>query len=216
MTQAAHRLSRGLLALAAVLLVAASLLVASPALAHDRLISSDPAADSTVTGPLDQITLSFSAVIGAEEGASEVQVTDASGTVMSDAPYAEREKLIIPIVEQGSGEVTVLWKVVSSDGHPISGEFMFTLEPGEAAPEPTETSAEPSPSASESETATPSETPVPEQTATPEPEQSDSASSALPWVIVGVVVVVAVIIAVLYLVVSRKRREAGSDASSRR
>ena len=177
---------------------------ASPAHAHDELLGSDPAANATIDALPGQLTLTFSAEIADDEGASVVQVTDAAGTALADGTPTVRDNLVTQALSgEASGAVTVLWKVVSSDGHPISGEFSFTVA-GAPAPTPTavptETSA-PSPSP----TAAPSDTATPTPTVTSEPAASDG-SSALPWVIAGVLAL-ALIAAVVYLLVSRSRRE---------
>ena len=134
-------------ALAATLLVAFGLAFASasPAQAHDELIGTDPAKDATVDALPAELTLTFSAAISGEDGASIVEVTDAAGTALTDgAPSVPDNVLTQPLAGEASGAVTVLWKVVSSDGHPISGEFTFTVAGGSApaettTPQPTET-----------------------------------------------------------------------------
>ena len=129
---------------AALAVAAASvLLVASPAVAHDDLAATDPVAGATLDALPGQLTLTFTADIAPDAGASEVQVTDASGATLTDgAPVAEGAVLTQPLAGKASGAVTVLWKVVSSDGHPISGELSFTVTPAatsEPSTEPTAT-----------------------------------------------------------------------------
>ncbi|KJL42520.1 MULTISPECIES: copper resistance protein CopC [Microbacterium] len=174
------------------------LATASPALAHDELLGSDPAADSTLDALPAQLTLTFSAEIADDDGASVVEVTDSSGSSLVDgAPTVQDNVLTQPLAGEASGAVRVLWKVVSSDGHPISGEFSFTVT---GAPTPTET-ASPTPTA----TTAPTESAEPTPTVTSEPV-ADEGSSALPWIIAGVLAL-ALIAAVVYLLVSRSRRE---------
>lgn len=195
----------GLVATAA--LAAASLFFTPlAASAHDELIGSDPASGATVEGLPAQLTLSYSAVISAEPGASEVSVTDAAGTELSGEPVAQETNLVVPLEGEAEGAVRVLWKVVSSDGHPISGEFSFTVTP---PPAPVET-ATPTPTPSETESA-PVETP----SASPEPVAPEPASADVtPWIVVGVLVLLAAL-ATVYLVVSRARRKAsGSDSAT--
>jgi methionine-rich copper-binding protein CopC len=207
----AARLSRLTAIVAALLLAAAAVLAgAAPAQAHDELLGSDPAAGSTVEGLPDALTLTFSGAIAPDAGASEVQVTDAAGTTLTDgAPTAQDNVLTQPLAAEGlggeaSGAITVLWKVVSSDGHPISGEFSFAVTEA-AAPTPAPTaSAEPT------ETAVPTETaePAPIETAPPaEPAGEDSTlAEAWPWLLFGLIAA-AVGGAVVYLLLSRARRE---------
>lgn len=196
------RLSRPVALVTALLLAAlAALATASPARAHDELLGSDPAAKSTVDALPAQLRLTFSGVIASEDGASEVQVTDASGATLTDgAPTAQDNVLTQPLAGEASGTVTVLWKVVSSDGHPISGEFSFTVEDA-PAPTPTET-ASPTPDDSPAPTAV-----APVATATPPADATPAdGSSVLPWLIAGVLAL-ALAGAVVYLLASRARRE---------
>lgn len=182
---------------------------ASPAHAHDALIGTDPAADSTVEALPAQLTLTFSAAIAGDAGASVVEVTDAAGTSLVDgAPSAVDNVLTQPLTGDASGLVTVLWKVVSSDGHPTSGEFSFTVAGAPApTPTPTRTTApDPTGTAEPEPTATSDETPT--ETATPAPaEPADSTfADVWPWAIGGLLLAGAAG-AVLYLAVSRTRRE---------
>ena len=195
-----------LLALAAAFLAALALLLApaSAAHAHDELIGSNPSAKSTVESLPAQLTLTFSGAIATDAGASEVAVTDAAGTSLVDgAPTAQDNVLTQPLTGEASGEITVLWKVVSSDGHPISGQFAFTVTP---APTPTET-ASPTPTPTETADPTPTATaPVQTTTATPAPAPDEPGSLTWLWVVLGLVAA-AVLAAVVYLVASRARRE---------
>lgn len=173
----------------------------SPAHAHDELLGSSPAADATVDGLPAELTLTFSGAIATDAGASEVAVTDAAGTSLVDgAPSAQDNVLTQPLAGEASGEITVLWKVVSSDGHPISGELSFTVT-GAPTPSPTETST-PTPVPTETSTPEPTETASPAPTAAP----ADGGSSAVPWILFAIVAVAAAG-GVVYLLVSRARRE---------
>jgi copper resistance protein C len=101
---------------------------------------------------------------------------------------------------EATGAIGVVWRVVSSDGHPVSGEYSFTV----TAPVPENTpSAEPTPA----ESTTTSESPAPsaEPSSTPAAQQQDEAGSVVPWVVLGVAVLVAAAL-VAYLVISRARR----------
>lgn len=186
-------------AAAALVLTAGGLLVASPASAHDELLGSDPAADATTDVLPAQITLTFSGDISTEQGANEIQVTDAGGTELAVGDVTVQDNVLTqPVAGTASGVVTVLWKVVSSDGHPIAGDFTFTVTPATTpTPTPTET-ATPTP--------TPSDTATPSPTATTAPDDGGDAGGSLPWIIGGLILV-AVLGAVTYLLVSRARRE---------
>lgn len=190
---------RPLALVAAFLLASAALLVAGPsAQAHDELLGTDPAADSTVEALPAAISLTFSGIIAPDEGASEVSVTDAAGTELADgAPTTQDNVLTQPLAGEASGALTVLWKVVSSDGHPISGEYQFTVS-GAPTPTPTPTT-----------TPEPTQTSQPTQTPEPSPTTVDpveAGSTSWPWIVLGVVLL-AVAGGVAYLLASRARRE---------
>jgi copper resistance protein C len=102
------------------------LLVAGPAAAHDRLESTDPAADSTVATAPEQIVLTMSSsplALG-----TQIQVTSADGTVVSTGDPAIVDTTITQALtaDRPAGAYEVQWRVTSSDGHPISGTFAFT------------------------------------------------------------------------------------------
>jgi methionine-rich copper-binding protein CopC len=204
------RSSRGVRFAVAALAALALLLPAVPASAHDQLVSTDPAADAVLDALPAEITLTFSAELLADGGGNVVEVTDAAGTALADGPaVVDGTTVTQAITGEASGPVTVLWRVVSSDGHPISGEFAFTVE-GAPTPsaEPTEPSATPEPMMTTM--TTPAETPEPSPS--PAPADEASASNPLPWII-GVVILLAVVGLVLYLLVIRPRSR-GDDGST--
>jgi len=191
-------------ALIALLLGAALAMIGAPAYAHDELIGSSPAAGSEVAQLPDEITLTFSGVLLDEAGTTQVVVTDASGTDLTDGdPTLDGTKLTQPLAAgtAASGIVTVTWRVVSSDGHPVSDQFTFTVAGG-ADTTPTESSpAEASPAA----TATPAPTgtaPAPTGTA---PPADDEGGSPAVWIGAGVAILAA-LVAVFAATAAAKRR----------
>lgn len=189
------------IALAATLLVALFLLFAwpQPAAAHDSLVDSDPAADSTVETLPSELTLTFTAALIDGEGSTEVVVLDADGNnVAEGAPELDGAMVVQPLAsEAAAGQYQAIWKVVSSDGHPTSGEFGFIVSAGTAVETPA--SAEP--------TTTPGETTAPESAAPPVAEDSGMSSGfsiSAPWLIGGAVVLL--IAAFVVFMVMRSRR----------
>ncbi|MDQ0145956.1 copper resistance CopC family protein [Pseudarthrobacter niigatensis] len=130
------------LATAAILLV-----FSAPAQAHDALESSNPANGSTVSAMPAKIELTFDHTPIAIN--SIVRVEDASGTDQADGPVEIVDNQVSQPVKPGApqGKYKVVWRVVSSDGHPIEGTFTFTAGgPNSAAPPtpaPSPTSANP-------------------------------------------------------------------------
>lgn len=204
------------MALAASLLTALLIFAVAPsASAHDALVSSDPAADSTAETLPEELTLTFSAALIDGEGATAIEVTDAAGSSVTDgAPELDGALVTQPLTTGSAGEYHVIWRVVSSDGHPISGEYSFSVTTG-SAPEttpPAEETAAPTPT--ESSTAAPV---TPTANETDAPASSESDGSAWIWIvsILGILVVVGII---TWLAIRGRRNpdQAGSDTPAER
>ncbi|MEV7009178.1 copper resistance protein CopC [Streptosporangium sp. NPDC051022] len=151
---------------------------ASPALAHDRLESSSPAADAKVTD-LQAITLEFTSrmrfakVVLTGPGDKPVKLgTPSEGrTVRAEVPA--------PLAP---GRYRIAWRVLSSDGHPITGQIPFTVTAADTAgPDSTDPSpapASPSPSPSSSSSSSSDAQPVPTETTSSAPAVPAAAPSA--------------------------------------
>jgi methionine-rich copper-binding protein CopC len=176
------------------------------------MLASSPEADSTVDTLPAELTLTFSAKLIDETGATEVVVTDPSGDSVAEGAATVEGAIVTQQLstEAPAGAYHVIWKVVSSDGHPTSGEFDFTVANStEAAP-----TAEPSAEPTDTATAAPAPTTTagPDTDATPAPESDDSsASTTLIWVlaIAGVLVITGIVI---WLVVRGRRDPASTDS----
>jgi copper resistance protein C len=137
---------------AAVVLLMALLgwLAAVPtASAHERLEASEPPADAVLTEVPARIQLTFSGAVGSPT----LILRNGSGDEVSEGePLLDGALVTLPIQpDLPNGAYTVEWRVVSSDGDPVSGSYAFTVEaPVTAAPAPSTatgaTSASPSPS----------------------------------------------------------------------
>jgi len=105
------------------------LLVPAPAAsAHDELLSSDPAPDEIAGTTPDAITLTLSDAPSTEPGAAQFAVYDeACANVADGEPVVEGNTVSQAISGPVAGAVLVQWRVVSSDGHPISDEFTFSV-----------------------------------------------------------------------------------------
>jgi len=177
--------------------VVAVLAVAAPASAHDELVSSSPAFDEQLTTAPEQVVLTFSNNLLELEGNSGTAMTvvDDSGTdwVAGD-PVISADTVTVPLKSgMPNGGFTVTWQVVSSDGHPTSGEYAFSLAAAEVAPSPSATT-----------TAAPSETAQP---STPAAAQDPADTEAAPWpLLIGLGVVLLVAIVIVIVIAARKRR----------
>jgi copper resistance protein C len=174
-------------------------LAAAPASAHDELISTDPAAGSTVATVPSVVVLTFAEpplTLGLG-----VDVTGPGGTVSSGAPTLSGSVIRQAIRPGGpAGFYTVRWRVTADDGHPVSGSFTFAASaPGAAAPSG-------SPVAATTATAV----------ANPASSNADDRNMPSPllwWGIVGAAVVL--VVAAATVAVTRRRRGAGADEPDR-
>jgi len=208
---------------AAVVAVTAGLglLGALPASAHDELVSTDPADGATVATAPDQVTLTFTdkaIALG-----TEVKVTAPDGSVVSTGdPQLGPTTVAQPLAPaRPAGTYTVVWRVTSADGHPVSGTFHFaaTSAVGVAAPTasavPSQApSATPGASVASPTAASPSAAgPSPTPTASADPVPSASTGRPSYWLVVGAVLVLAAAAAAL----GRRRRQAlgaGTEAGA--
>lgn len=181
--------------LAVVLLGAAMLAPAAAAQAHDSLESTNPANGATLEAVPASVVLTFDHTpIGV---GTEIQVKDATGTNQSDGPANIVDNNVTQPIKPGApaGAYTVVWRVVSSDSHPIEGTFTFTARAaggGSAA----------------ATTQQPGATATAPATATAAP--SSASSPAVPlWIAIGAGAVV--LIAALAFFVRRSIRRAAED-----
>lgn len=110
--------------------VVALLATAAPASAHDQLISSDPASDQELAEAPTTVSLTFSADV-LDMGAAVV-VSDAGGTDWVSAAPTIDGPTVTAALEPGMPDAgyEIRWRVVSSDGHPITGVVPFTVGDG--------------------------------------------------------------------------------------
>lgn len=168
----------GLFATGVVTLTAAAVLLsATPALAHDDVIDTTPAAGETLT----ELPAAFSVTTNetlldlqsdgtGTQGAFGLQIRDADGGYYGDGCVSVVDATMSADAVIGdSGEYTMLWQVVSADGHPVSGEIPFTWD----APDGFE------PASAHGAAPVCGEDPVASPTSAP----ADSGNATSPWVI---------------------------------
>lgn len=123
----------------ALVLAVLALAGASPAGAHASLISSDPAADTTLAEAPTKVSATFNEDLQTAFAAMTVVGPDgnlwSTGEVRVDGPTAEVD--LRPLGPAGT--YTANYRVTSADGHVITGSWAFELtvatvaEPGPAA-----------------------------------------------------------------------------------
>lgn len=109
---------------------AAMLGMAAPAAAHNVLVSSDPKDKSSLDAGPTTVTLTFDQPVQGGEGINTVSVTDGSGGhyEVAGAPTVSSNVVTAQVNALGAtGDYTVGYRILSADGHPVSGSLTFTL-----------------------------------------------------------------------------------------
>ena len=121
----------------AVLLTAAGIAVAAPALAHPKLVNADPAQSATVA-KVTQITLSFSEPLLAQISGVEVLMVGMHG--MTHAAPMKMTGVRVSVGPDGKSLVATLarplpagsyeadWHAVSTDTHRVAGKLTFEVK----------------------------------------------------------------------------------------
>ncbi|SDP77295.1 copper resistance CopC family protein [Lentzea jiangxiensis] len=109
---------------------AAVLGTAAPAAAHNALISSDPKDKTSLEVGPSSVTLTFDQDVQGGAGVNTITVVDANGghyeapgdpTIKDTAVSAKVNAL------GKAGQYKIGYRILSADGHPVSGELTFTL-----------------------------------------------------------------------------------------
>lgn len=208
---ARRRASRTLLVLL-VALLGAVVLPASPASAHAELLRSTPEDGATLKAAPASVTLIFGEEILADGLGMVATAADGSKVALGKPAVSGTKVVAAWPPDAPGGSYKVAWRVVSADGHPISGVLSFSYA-GAASPSasPTPTSSPTSPSASASSpAATASPTDVVSPAASPASSSGSSGSTSWP-LIIGVAALLAAVIALVVVVARRRSDAAGGD-----
>lgn len=169
----------------------ATVMFAFPAKGHDSLIDIQPAAATVVTEGSFEATLTFNDPLLVVAGETNAEL--ATKLVGSDE-WVEHEVEVLDqvltaqVILNEPGEYDLRWKVVSSDGHPISGESTFLLE---------------------LEGASESEEPIAPVLISPTPVEADG-GSMVGFYIGLAMVILGVIFAPIGLMIRRRARRSGA------
>ncbi|MFC4006778.1 copper resistance protein CopC [Nonomuraea purpurea] len=106
---------------------AAAGIAPAPAQAHNVLVDSDPKDGATLGASPERVMLVFDQAV--RQGYAQVGVTGADGSSWADGSAvvaAERVSVKVKPL-RGGGTYTVGYRILSADGHPITGKITFTL-----------------------------------------------------------------------------------------
>jgi methionine-rich copper-binding protein CopC len=151
---------------------------ALPAAAHNVLTGSDPTDGATLKSAPTSVTLTFDQTVQNFEPV--LTVTGPNGNQFQTGAPEVKDNTIATAV-QGAGPAglyTIAYRIVSADGHPVTGSVSYTLDPAAAG--------------------TATGTPAPAGTAT-----VDSGSGLSWWLWVGIGLAALIVIAALLIILRR-------------
>jgi len=130
---------RGQLAAAFLLVLLASSIQSPIAQAHTKLVSGSPAAGVVVDLWPTKVVLEFDEQLQniGDEKANFVVINNAVGDQVSETDEVIEGNTISVTLSPNEikGPVLVFYHVVSTDGHPVEGEYKFTFGEGEVTAE---------------------------------------------------------------------------------
>jgi methionine-rich copper-binding protein CopC len=130
---------RGHLAAAVLLVLLASSIQSPSAQAHTKLVSGSPAAGVVVDLWPTKVVLEFDEQLQniGDEKANFVVINNAVGDQVSETDEVIEGNTISVTLSPNEikGPVLVFYHVVSTDGHPVEGEYKFTFGEGEVTAE---------------------------------------------------------------------------------
>jgi methionine-rich copper-binding protein CopC len=114
-----------------------SFLSISPVLAHTDLVSVEPATDQVMLTLPSEVKLTFGEAVLAE--GTFASITTAAGSVETTVRVEAANVYVAIPADLVGPDVTISWKTVAADGHPLDGETVYKLAEnrGEATPEVT-------------------------------------------------------------------------------
>jgi methionine-rich copper-binding protein CopC len=186
------------------LLVAAAVLgLAGPAAAHNQVVSTTPAANATLTSLPSRFTITTNEPLLDVSGHGvgfAFEVRGSAGKYYGDGCITIQDDAmsIAPAIGP-AGDYTVIYQLVSQDGHTVSGSYPFHWKPSGAF----------TPASAHSRPQNCGRAPLPASTAAPgnpDAERSQTAPVADVLWIGGALVAVAIAVVVAIILLSRRRR----------
>ena len=215
----------GIAAVAALVLAPASI-----ASAHDYVVGSDPAADSTVTTPPESVTVTFhDRVLDLSgDGSTNLLTVTGPGTAArhfeTGCATVADTKVSAPVALGPAGAYTVTYQVVSADGHTVSSSYAFTYQPPagtQAAPgadaSPCGASSAPTASATADAGASAGGSTAPATATASTPQPTAASNGTDLGLVIGIaigIVVLAIAGVVIVLLTARRKPPAGPGGAS--
>ncbi|MEI5583840.1 MULTISPECIES: copper resistance CopC family protein [unclassified Agromyces] len=119
-------------AASALALAWAALAAPVPAFAHNSVIDEGPEADSRISAQPGEVWIETNDALLDLDGATALDVIGPDGRhYATGCPTVDGAIASAPADLGPAGEYTVAWRVVSADGHPITGDFAFDWAPAD-------------------------------------------------------------------------------------
>ncbi|MBU3716577.1 MAG: copper resistance protein CopC [Candidatus Nanopelagicaceae bacterium] len=119
-----------------------SLFIVAPASAHTSLVSSLPDSGAVLNEVPAEVRLKFneSLLLVDDKNPNRIEVVNGVGQVISGMTVVEGPEIYtaLDLSFEPSGEYLVKYRVVSADGHPVEGEYQFTVASPEVISAPVE------------------------------------------------------------------------------
>ncbi|MBM3721615.1 MAG: copper resistance protein CopC [Actinobacteria bacterium] len=128
------------------LVLLVSLFIVAPASAHTSLVSSVPESGAVLNEVPAEVRIKFNEdlLLVDDKNPNRIEVINGVGQVVSGMSVVEGPEIFtaLDLSFEPSGEYLVKYRVVSADGHPIEGEYQFTVAAPEVISAPVEESKE--------------------------------------------------------------------------
>ena len=114
-----------------------TVLTINPVFAHTELVSVEPSTDQVMLTLPSEVKLTFGESVIAE--GTFASITTAAGSVETTVRVEAADVYVAIPADLVGPDVTISWKTVAADGHPLDGETVYKLAEnrGEATPEVT-------------------------------------------------------------------------------
>ena len=113
------------------MLLVLSFFLIAPASAHTSLVSSSPESGAVLSEVPAEVRLKFneSLLLVDSKNPNRIEVVNGIGQVVSGMTVVEGPEIFtaLDLSLEPSGEYSVKYRVVSADGHPVEGEYQFTV-----------------------------------------------------------------------------------------
>lgn len=189
----------------------AVLAIAAPASAHNQIVSSTPSPNETLTVLPARFEIDTNETlldIGGTGRGFAFEIRDSHNRYYEDGCVSIVDGNMLATARLGApGEYTIIFQIVSADGHAVSGTIPFTWAPAAAAPVTKGVSSPPGCQGG----------PAPGRPHTDATSTQSTRTSTVPladvlW-IGGILVVVAIAVAVTLVVLTRRRHGDDDDPS---